>query len=95
MSRKQCIIREDNSESSQLSYTVIVATITMKLLAVVTPPSIYHGCSIWKNFQKEKFTPVNMRSCERRNVGKHTEIKNVENYTTLDISFDLYFLEKS
>ena len=28
----------------------------MKLLAVVTPPSIYHGCSTQKTFWEEKFT---------------------------------------
>ena len=28
----------------------------MKLLSVVTPPSIYHGCSTWKMFWEEKFT---------------------------------------
>ena len=28
----------------------------MKLLAVVTPPSIYHGCSTRKTFWEEKFT---------------------------------------
>ena len=30
--------------------------INMKLLAVVTPPSIYHGCYAWKIFLEEKFT---------------------------------------
>ena len=28
----------------------------MKFLAVVTPPSIYHGCSTRKTFWEEKFT---------------------------------------
>ena len=28
----------------------------MKILAVVTPPYIYHGCSTWKTFWEEKFT---------------------------------------
>ena len=28
----------------------------MKFLIVVTPLSIYHGCSNWKTFWKEKFT---------------------------------------
>ena len=28
----------------------------MKLLAVVTPPSIYHGCSARKTFCEGKFT---------------------------------------
>ena len=29
---------------------------TMKMLSVVTPPSIYHGCSTRKNFWGENFT---------------------------------------
>ena len=29
--------------------------INMKLLAVVTPPSIYHGCSAKKTFWEGKF----------------------------------------
>ena len=28
----------------------------MNILAVVTPPSIYHGCSALKTFWEEKFT---------------------------------------
>ena len=28
----------------------------MKLLAVVTPPSIHNGCSTWKKLWEEKFT---------------------------------------
>ena len=50
----------------------------MKLLAVVTPPSIYHGCSTPKTFWEEKFTgkenlflAMNMKNCGRRNVRKH------------------------
>ena len=43
----------------------------MKFL-VVTPPSIYHGCSTRKTFWEENFTgkkeyffePVNMRNCD-------------------------------
>ena len=62
----------------------------MKLLTVVTPPSLYHGCSTWKTFLEKKFTlgkfsPVNMNSCSHRNVRKHIEIKNGEKYITLDI----------
>ena len=53
----------------------------MKLLEVVTPPSIYHGCSTWKtswevNFTLDEFTPVKIQSCGRCNVSKHIEIKN-------------------
>ena len=40
--------------SSQFSFTVVMTN--MKLLAVVTPPSIYHGCSTRKTFREEKFT---------------------------------------
>ena len=50
----------------------------MKLLAVVTPPSIYHGFSTWKTFWEEIFTgkknlflAVNMKNCDRQNVRKH------------------------
>ena len=39
---------------SQFSYTVVM--MNMKLLEVVTPPSIYHGCSTRKAFWEEKFT---------------------------------------
>ena len=55
----------------------------MKFL-VVTPPSIYHGCSTRKTFWEEKLTvkkqdlfePVNMRNCGKRNFRKHREIKD-------------------
>ena len=55
----------------------------MKFLVVVSPPSIYHGCSTRKTFWEEKFTgkkkdlvfSVNMRNCGQRNVSKHKEIK--------------------
>ena len=55
----------------------------MKFLAIVSPPSIYHGCSSRKTFWEEKFAgkkqdlfePVNMRNCGKRNVRKHREIK--------------------
>ena len=50
----------------------------MKLLEVVTPPSIYHGCSTRKKLWEEKFTgeekffsAVNVKICGRRNVRKH------------------------
>ena len=47
----------------------------MKLLAVLTPPSIYHCCSTYKTFWEEnftpsEFTPVNMKSCGHSNVRK-------------------------
>ena len=65
----------------------------MKLLAVVTPPSIYHGCSTLKTFWEGKFTgkeylflSVNMKNCGRRKVGKHKEVKGSDKYITLNIS---------
>ena len=65
----------------------------MKLLAVVTPPSIYHGCSTRKTFWEEKFTckenlflAANMKNCGRRNVMKYKEIRGSDKYVTLDIA---------
>ena len=71
----------------------------MKLLAVVIPLSIYHGCSTWKIFREEiftldEFTPVNMKFCGRQNVRKHREIKYSDNYITLYISLKFGSLEK-
>ena len=73
----------------------------MKLLAVVTPPSIYHGCSNQKTFWEEKFTgeetlfsDVNMKNCGRRNVRKHRYIKGSDKYVTLDISLKFDSLDK-
>ena len=84
---------------SQFSYTD--AMINMKLLAVVTPPSIYHGCSTQKTFCEEKFnseeklfSAVNMKNCGRRNVRKHREIKGSDKYVTLDISLKFDSLDK-
>ena len=65
----------------------------MKLLAVVTPPSSYHGCSTRKTFWGGKFTgeeklfsAVNMKNGGRRNVSKQKEIKGSAKYPNLDIS---------
>ena len=65
----------------------------MKLLAVVTPPSIYHGCFARKTFWEEKFTgkenlllSVNMKKFGRHKVRKPKEIKGSDKYVTLDIS---------
>ena len=63
----------------------------MKFLVVVTPPSIYYGCSTQKLFWEEKFTgkkqyffeSVNMRNCGQRNVRKHREIKDSDERVTL------------
>ena len=62
----------------------------MNIPAVVTPPSIYHGCSTRKKFWEEHFTlgelsPVNMKCFGRRNVRKHREIKDSDKYIILDI----------
>ena len=73
----------------------------MKLLAFVTPLSIYHGWSTPKTFWEENFTgeeklfsAVNMKFYVRRNVRKHREIKGSEKYVTLDISLKFDSLEK-
>ena len=73
----------------------------MNFLAVVTPPSIYHGCSTRKKFWEEKFTgkkdlfqSVNMKNCGRRKVRKHKEIKGSDKYVTLDISSKFDSLNK-
>ena len=65
----------------------------MKFLVVVTPPSIYHGCSTRKMFWEEKFTgkqdlfqSMNMKICGRPKVGKHKEIKGSDKCVTLNIS---------
>ena len=73
----------------------------MKLLAVVMPQSIYHGCSTRKKFWVGNFTgkenlflDVNMKNGGRRNVRKHREIKGSDNYVTLDISSKFDSLDK-
>ena len=89
---KPCINRiKVRALSSQFSYTVIMTN--MKLLAVVTPPSIYHGCSTRNTFWEENFTgkenlflAVNMKCFGRSNVRTHTEIKGSDILvTTLDL----------
>ena len=73
----------------------------MKVLVVVTPPSIDHGCSTWKTFWEEKFTgkqdlfqSVNMKNCDRCKVRKHKEIKGSDECVTLNISKKFYNLDK-
>ena len=85
--------------SSQFRYTVVM--MNMKLLAAVTPPYIYHGCSTWKTFWEGKFTveekslsAVNMKNCGPRNGRKHKEIKGIDKYVTLDISSEFDNLYK-
>ena len=64
----------------------------MKFLVVVTPPSIYHGCSTRKTFWEEKFTgkqdlfeSENMKNYGQRNVRKHKDIKGSDKCVTLNI----------
>ena len=74
----------------------------MNFLVVVTPPSIYHGCSTRKTFWEEKFTvnkqdsfvSVNMRNCGQRNVRKHREIKDSDERVTLNMNEILKISEK-
>ena len=74
----------------------------MKFIVVVTPPSIYHGCSTWKTFWEEKFTgkkqdlfeSVNVRNCGQRNVRKHKNIKGSYKCVTLNIYDILNISEK-
>ena len=75
--------------------------INMKILSVVTPPSIYHSCSTQKTFckgnltgEEKLFLAMNMKNCGRRNVSKNREIKDSDKYVTLDISFKNGSLEK-
>ena len=65
----------------------------MKFLIVITPPSIYHGCSTRKTFWEEKFTgkkdlfhSVNMKSCGHCKVRKHKDIKDSDKIVTLNVS---------
>ena len=78
--------------------------VNMKLLAVVTTLSFYHGFSTWKMFWEEEFTgeenftlgkfsAVNMKNCGRRNFRKHREIKVSDKYVTLNISLKFDSLE--
>ena len=73
----------------------------MKFLVVVTPPSIYHGCSTRKTFWEEIFTgkkdlfqSVNMKNCGRRKVRKHEDIKGSDKIVTLNVSAKFDSLKK-
>ena len=73
----------------------------MNILAVVTPPSMYHSCSTRKTFWEEKFTgkenlflAVNMKICGCRNFREHKEIKGSDKYVTLAISSKFDSLDK-
>ena len=66
--------------------------VNMMLLAVLTPPSIYHGYytrkTVWEeNFTLGEFSAVNMKNCGHQNVSKHRDIKGGDKYVTFDISF--------
>ena len=70
----------------------------MKFLVVVTPLSIYHGCSTRRTFWEENFTgkkylfqSVNMKNFGRRKVRKQKEIKCSDECVTLNIleKFDI------
>ena len=65
----------------------------MRFLVVVTPPSIYHGCSnrktLWEEIftgKKDLFQSGNMKNFGRRKVRKHKEIKGSDKIVTLNIS---------
>ena len=82
--------------SSQFSY------INMKFLVVVTPPSIYHGCSTRKTFWEENLTgkkylfqSVNMKNFGCRKVRKHKKIKDSDRIVTLNISEKFDSLNKT
>ena len=73
----------------------------MKFLVVVTPPSIYKGCSTRKTFWEENFTgkkdlfqSVNMRNCGRCKVRKYKEIEGRNKIVTLNISAKFDSLNK-
>ena len=73
----------------------------MRFLVVVTPPSIYHGCSTRKMFWEGKFTDkkdlflsMNMKNCGRSKVRKHKEIKGSDKCGTLNISMKFDSLNK-
>ena len=90
--RKPCI----NRESKSLELTIYLYSchdINMKFLVVVTPPSIYYGCSAQKTLWEEKFTgkkdlfrSVNMKNCGRRKVRKNKEIKGSDIIVILNVS---------
>ena len=69
---------------------------------VVTPPSIYLGCSTQKTFWEKKFTgkkqdffePVNMRNSGNRNFRKHREIKDSDERVTLKAYENMYEILK-
>ena len=98
---KPCINRESKSDELKiLLYSC--HDINMKFLVVVTPPSVYHGCSTRKTFQEKTFTgkkdlfqSVNMKNCGCCKVRKHKDIKGSDKIVTLDISTKFDSLNKN
>ena len=97
---KPYVNREIKSDKLTI-YLYSCCDINMKLLAVVTPPSIYHGCSTRKTFWEEKvagkenlFLAVNIKCFGCHNVRKHKDIKGRDNYVTLEISLNFDSLDK-
>ena len=75
--------------------------IKIKVLAVVTPSSIYYVCFTRKTFWEEEFkgkkkifSAVNMNVLGRLNVRKHKEIKGSDKYVTFDISLNFDNMDK-
>ena len=72
----------------------------MNLIAIVTPPSIYHGCSSKKTFWEEiftlgEFTPVNKNIYGRQNVNKNIYIRDSVKYITLDTLLEFVSMDKT
>ena len=97
---KPCI----NRGSKSLELTIKLYSchdISMKFLVVVTPPSIYHGCSTRKTFWEENLTgkkylfqSANIKNCGRYKFKKHKEIKGSDKCVTLNIYEILNISEK-
>ena len=71
----------------------------INIIEVLTPLSIYHGCSTHKTFWEENFTPgeftsVNMKNCVCHNVRNHRDIRNGDKYITLEIYLNFGSLNK-
>ena len=94
--RRPCI----NRYSKILALTIELYSfhdINMKFLSVVTPPTIYHGCSTQKTFWEGNFTgkeylflSVNTKNCGCRNVRKHKEVRGSDKYVTLKKNKDIW-----
>ena len=98
--RKLCMNIE--SKSNELIIKLYCChDINMKFLVVVTPPSIYHGCSTRKTFWEENFSgkkdlfqSVNMKNCGCRKINKYKDIKGSDKIVTLNISAKFDSLNK-